>query len=80
MPKVILPLMLGAAILVYGMQPFGDKWTPERNIETVYAGEDMQTENYYKDLRSFAQYLTIVKNAGSKEASASARRGDPPVS
>jgi hypothetical protein len=29
----------------------------------------MRAEKYYKDLRSFAKYLNIVKNAGSKEVS-----------
>jgi hypothetical protein len=43
--------------------------TDKHYVVSVYADEDMRAEKYYKDLRSFAKYLNIVKNAGSKEVS-----------
>ena len=32
LPKVFFPLVLGAATLAAGMQPFGDKWTADRKV------------------------------------------------
>jgi hypothetical protein len=43
--------------------------TDKHYVVSVYADEDMRAKKYYEDLRSFAKYLSIVKNAGSKEVS-----------